>query len=721
VLVTGATGCLGQALLERLLVSYPTTRVTLLVRGRGGSSGRDRVAALLRRPIFETGRAAAAERVEVIDAELGGGAVSLPGDLTAVIHAASTVSFDPPIDQAFRTNVQGVVDLYEAVLEAGGRPHVVHVSTAYVNGIHRGRILERALAHTVDWRAELAAARAARPAAEADSRSPAVLRRVLAQASRTDGKAGPRSTAVAAEDGRRAWVDRQLVEQGRLRARVAGWTDVYTFTKALGERAAEDLLTGLLPLSIVRPAILESAWRHPYPGWIDGFKMADPLIVAYGRGLLRELPGRPDGILDLIPVDLVVNAILAAATKPPSAPEPSYYHAGSGGRNPLTVLAMYDNLRQYFTDHPMPDGGRGHIIPPTWTFPDAARADRILRTAERVLGAAQDILLSAPATVRGWQDGLTRQREKLDTLRRFADLYGVYVQTEAICRTDRLLALHRDLPADRVAEHGFDPADLDWQHYLQRIHFPAVTRARRRIDARRRAGKPQPPRVVETVGSAAIAVFDLEGTLVGANAVETYLQARLCDLPRHRWPAELGDLVRRMPRYLRAEHHDRGEFLRAFLRRFQGADEAALRRLVIERLGDTLLRRAHPEAIRQVRRHRAAGHRTVLITGTIDVLVGPVAALFDETLTSRLQVRGGRYTGFLEEPPPVGEARAEWLRQYANAAGADLSLSYAYGDSFSDRTLLEAVGNPVAVNPDPRLYRHASQRRWPVVDWTAKG
>ena len=731
VLLTGATGFLGQALLARLLTSYPTSRVTLLVRGRGGSSGTDRVAGLLRRPAFDAWRtavgpaavaAAIGGRVRVVDTELGGNPVRLPDDLTAVIHAASTVSFDPPVDQAFRTNVQGVLELYEAVVGTGGRPHVVHVSTAYVNATRSGGVPEEALRHAVDWRAELALARSARHTADADSRHPAVLRRILAEARREHGGAGRRSTAIAAEERRRDWVDRHLVEKGLLRAQVAGWTDAYTFTKALGERVAEDLLVGSLPLSIVRPAILESAWRHPYPGWIEGFKMAEPLILAYGQGLLQELPGRPDGVLDLIPIDLAVNAILAVAAKPPPATAPAYYHVGSGARNPLTIRAMYEHLRGYFADHPMPDRGRGHVAPPTWTFPTAVHAERTLRTAERVLGVAQRALLAMPATARarGWQDSLTRHRKTVDRLRRFADLYGSYVQTEAVYRTDRLLALHRDLPADRVAEHGFDPADVDWARYLRQIHFPAVAGARRRADARRRVRKPWSTNEIGRASAeTTVAVFDLEGTLVGANVIETYLLARLCDLPRGGWGTELADLARRLPRYLRTERLDSGDFLRLVLRRFEGVDEAALRHLVAERLGDALLRRSHPQAIRQVRRHRAVGHRTVLVTGTIDVLVEPPAVLFDEVLTSRPQVRDGRYTGFLEEPPPVGEARANWLRRYAKSSGVDLAASYAYGDSFSDRPLLEAVGNAVVVNPDLRLYRHARGRRWTIVDWTA--
>lgn len=727
--MTGGTGFLGQALLEKLLSSYPTTRVTLLIRAKGSASGADRLEKLLRRPVFSRWRErvgdqavkeAVAERVSVIDAELGSSALTLPADLDVAIHSASTVSFDPPIDDAFRTNVQGVVDLYQAIRDSAARPHVVHISTAYVAGARRGSVPEVSLDHSVEWRTELAAARAARDSVEWDSRRPGVLRQALREARRDHGKSGPQSTAVAAERWRREWVDKQLVEYGRLRARTLGWPDVYTLTKALGERVAEELLTGALPLSVVRPAIVESALRHPYPGWIDGFKMADPLIIAFGRGILPEFPGLPDGVLDVIPVDMVVNAVLAAAAAPPPADEPSYYHVGSGARNPLTFRAMYENVREYFTQHPMPDGGRGQIKVPTWEFPGARRVERMLRTGERVLSGAQRALLHAPGGKRSrrWQDDLTRERDKLDFLRKYAELYGVYTEAEVLYTDSKLLALHRSLPPDRAAEHGFDAADIDWRHYLQEVHCPAITATVRRATTGSRSSSTALPALVKSTDGEVAAVFDLEGTLVASNVIETYVLARLADLPRGAWPAELLDLLTRLPRYLAAERRDRGEFLRTFLRRYAGIDEAALHRLVNERLGDALLRRSFPRAIRRVRQHRAAGHRTVLITGTVDVLVQPLAGLFDEVVASRLHTREGRFSGFLESPPLVGEARAAWLRRYADTAGVDLSASYAYGDSYSDRPLLEAVGHPVAVNPDPHLYRHARSRRWAVVGWT---
>jgi alcohol-forming fatty acyl-CoA reductase len=97
--------------------------------------------------------------------------------------------------------------------------------------------------------------------------------------------------------------------------------------------------------------------------------------------------------------------------------------------------------------------------------------------------------------------------------------------------------------------------------------------------------------------------------------------------------------------------------------------------------------------------------------------VEPLRPLFDDVVATRLDVQDGRFTGFLERPPLVGEARSPWLRLYASHAGADLGASFAYADSHSDLPLLLTVGNPVAVNPDVALFRVARNRRWPIEEW----
>ena len=74
-----------------------------------------------------------------------------------------------------------------------------------------------------------------------------------------------------------------------------------------------------IPLTIVRPSIIESSWKSPTSGWIRGFRMAEPIILNFGKGTLKEFPGIPEGIVDIIPVDLVSSAIIACAAQEPSS------------------------------------------------------------------------------------------------------------------------------------------------------------------------------------------------------------------------------------------------------------------------------------------------------------------------------------------------------------------------------------------------------------------
>jgi alcohol-forming fatty acyl-CoA reductase len=725
VLITGVTGFLGTALLERLLSELPGVRITVLVRTRHGSPPQARVDELISRPAFNglrdrLGRdglkATVEERVSILEGDVAEEVPVLPPDLDIVFHCAASVAFDPPIDQAFQTNLYGAERMYEAVAASGSRPHVVHVSTAYVAGLTKGIVPEVPLPHRIDWRAEGEAALAARQAAEDASRKPEMLDAFVAKARKEHGRAGPMTVAKDSEDRRRAWVDRRLVQYGRARAQALGWNDVYTLTKALGERAAEDLTAeAAVPLSIVRPSIVESALERPFPGWIEGFKMAEPIILAYGRGAIPEFSGIPEGVVDIVPVDLVVSAMLAIATRRPQPGDAAYFHVCTGSRNPLSYGGLYRNVQAYFRNHPLPERGRGEVRVPQWRFPGKRVVMRKLRAGERLLDAADRIVTHMPRSnrVREMVRRVDRQRGRLDFVRRYADLYGAYTEIETIYTDERTAELYASLSDQDRRDFPFDPMMVDWSHYLQDVHCPAITIALRFVSPPR--AKPEVRVVPHHDG--VLAVFDMEGTLLDSNVIESYLWLRLAELPRDMWPSEVSAVARKLPRYLGAERRDRGEFLRSFYRRYEGASVDGLRRLMDQDVAELVLQRLSPPAVRRIREHRAAGHRTMLITGALDCFVRPLAPLFDEIVATELAVEDGRYTGHLSQPPVVGEARAAWLRAYGASRGTDLKRSYAYADSHSDLPLLRAVGNPVAVNPDVALFRVARARHWPVEDW----
>jgi len=738
--ITGGTGFLGTALIERLLRSVPDCEIVLLIRpGR-----RATVEQRARREIFsndafdrlrdELGKDGFAEmvarRVQPIPGDVGTDGLGLDDEgrrilagCDIVVHSAATVSFDSPLDSAVEVNLLGPTRIVEALHDLGARPHLVSVSTCYIAGHRRGAAPEIPVHESpffvdVDWRAEVEGARRARTDAESASRRPDSLQRFRKEARTELGAAGIPALAAKTEQRRAAWVKDQMVEAGRARAASLGWPDAYAYTKALGERALLESRRDL-PVSIVRPSIIESSLAEPFPGWIRGFRMAEPVIISYARGLLKEFPGVPEGTVDVIPVDLVVAALIAVAAGP--VPEaPSITQVASGSVNPLRYRHLVDMVRTFFTENPIYDAEGQPIIVPEWSFPGRGRVQRQLERAKSAIERGEHALQSLPLRGRqaSWAANLESKREDLERALAYVELYGAYAECEAIYGVDQLLARWGGLDeADRAA-FCFDPRVIDWNHYAPNVHLPSVVdHARVRTTPGGRTGEKREDRLRRQVLDPArhFAAFDLENTLIASNVVASYSWLATRRLPREDRVRFVLQTLREAPSLLALDRRDRSDFLRHFYRRYEGADAAQLEADAAEMFSGLILLKAFPAAIRRVREHRALGHRTVLITGALDVAIGPLRPLFDDIVAPSLAMRpDGSYRGELTEVPPTGETRASALLDYAAANGFDLAEAVAYADSTSDLPMLDAVGFPVAVNPETRLAALARKRGWLV-------
>ena len=173
------------------------------------------------------------------------------------------------------------------------------------------------------------------------------------------------------------------------------------------------------------------------------------------------------------------------------------------------------------------------------------------------------------------------------------------------------------------------------------------------------------------------------------------------------------------PGLLKLDRADRTDFLRHFYRRYEDAPVEQIEEDARELFTQLIITKSFPAGMRRVREHRALGHRTILITGALNFAVEGLRPLFDEIVAAEMSIRpDGTYSGEMITVPPTGEARAQILADYCDAEGFRLEESVAYADSSSDLPLFEAVGFPVAVNPETRLAAIARKRGWLVEHWS---
>jgi HAD superfamily hydrolase (TIGR01490 family) len=751
ILVTGSTGFLGKSIVEKCLRSIPDVgRINLAIRSSARRPAAERLEReVLSSPAFkrlkeERGEEAFAklvkEKLEVVEIDLGRDGLGLSESgrerlrgCDIVIHSAAAVEFDNPADLSAQTNLLGAARMVEALKASGARPHLVHISTAYVGGMLRGLVREEApLDPGLNWRHEAEVLANLRGPVEEESRRPEILNRLGREARSRMGPAGVPAVARATERLRDRWVKDRLVERGRVHARAMGFSDIYSFTKAMAEHAVVEL-HGDIPLSIVRPSIIESALDEPFPGWLEGFRMAEPLILAFGRGILRDFSGLPDSVLDIIPADYVVNTVLAVAANPPADTKPRVYHAASGTRNPLRFRGMTDAAARYFGKYPLRDRYGQAIGTPNWTYPTREELATRAKTALRFVEAAQWVVERLPlgASVAELSDDLNAERERLERGVNLIQLYGVYTEVDCIFDTRNLMSIWEKVPDAERKTFPFDAALYDWEHYFQDVHFPTVVRMSRAETTASKGKQPTGSTALKAESSSVratierrkgradvLAVFDVDGTLVETNVVEYFLWMRLRAQPLEDWPGFMAQMLREAPRWLYLERRSRAEFQRSFYREYDGLDYEVMKRLGREALDAVTLRRIYPEGMRRIREHKRAGHRVLLLTGALDVVVEPLAELLDvEVDCAHLLMKDGRLTGDLQSPPPAGEARGMLLEEYAGRNGIVLSESFAYADSLSDLGMLELVGTPVAVNPDARLSQVAGQRGWRIERW----
>jgi len=325
ILITGANGFVGKVILALLFDRFPDLKhLHILVRPRAGATARERFEKdVLSSPPLRKFRAP--ERITIHSGDiaetlcgLGPDAVAaLSGRVRLIINCAGLVEFFPPVDESFRSNVDGVENVIALAKRLPAK--LVHVSTCFVCGEADGLVEETEPIpgfyprrkgpddHSFRHRQEI---------------------QFMRERVREVYDSGRSSREEARE------IAQRLVDLGTQRAAQWGWVNIYTYAKSLGEQ----LIAGEpdLDWAIVRPAIVEAALEFPFPGWVEGGRTAAPLVIMAMSGL-RHWPVRPDAPMEVVPVDQVAASILTTSVLLLNGESRRVYHLGTADVNPVPL------------------------------------------------------------------------------------------------------------------------------------------------------------------------------------------------------------------------------------------------------------------------------------------------------------------------------------------------------------------------------------------------
>ena len=233
------------------------------------------------------------------------------------------------------------------------------------------------------------------------------------------------------------------------------------------------------------------------------------------------------------------------------------------------------------------------------------------------------------------------------------------------------------------------------------------------VDAQPRAAVTVP---VEPVR---LAFYDFDGTLASGTIVHRYAYFAGRQTSRLERLRRQAGLLLKLPLFLGVNRYSRRRFNEIFFREYRGLDRGVLDRLSRRLLDEQIRPTIYPAARTTLAADRAAGYRLVLLSGELDLALRPVVEElgFDDLVCNRLVFRDGVASGEVVAPLLAEHEKAAAIRRICRAHGTTPATARAYSDSLSDLPMLEAVGEPFAVNPEGRLRRVAQARGWPIVEW----
>uniref|UniRef100_A0A804UKJ4 Fatty acyl-CoA reductase n=1 Tax=Zea mays TaxID=4577 RepID=A0A804UKJ4_MAIZE len=375
-----------------------------------------------------------------------------------IINSAANTTFDERYDVAMDINTVGPFRIMSFAQRFRRLKLFLQVSTAYVNGQRQGLVLEKPfrMGDTI--------------AKELPGWSSSPGHKIPVLDIEAEIKLAFYSTRHRPDDS--PSFAQEMKDLGLERAKLHGWQDTYVFTKAMGEMVINSM-RGEIPVVTIRPSVIESTWRDPFPGWMEGNRMMDPVVLYYGKGQLTGFLADPDGVLDVVPADMVVNATLASMAKHgggAAGPGMHVYHVSSSTVNPLVFGDLSRFLFQHFTRCPYSDAaGQPILVPPMRLFDTMEQFASYVET-DALLRSARSTSSSSSLAQRA-RDLCARSVEQTVHLGSIYRPYTFYGGRFDNANTEALLAAMS--PAERARFH-FDVRGVDWADYITNVHIPGL-------------------------------------------------------------------------------------------------------------------------------------------------------------------------------------------------------------------------------------------------------
>lgn len=516
--VVGGTGFLGKVWLAMVLHHIEDVdHLYLMVRPRKDRNPLERFwAEIAPSPVFDPLRrkypgmafeAFLQQKVTPIPGDVGEIMAGIPeelrdrlrGNITAVVNVAGVVDFNPPLDEALSVNAFGMQQLVALARDLGDVPFL-HTSTCYVAGDRTGQVDEvHPLNHPFPKanRLETRHWSPAREISECEDVVKAVRHRsadsfrqttFVAEAKENLAKKGEPGRGSALEDEikhvRRSYEEKEMIAAGMERAKVWGWHNIYTYTKAIGEQI---LCESGLRFTICRPAVIESSVSFPSVGWNEGINTSAPLIYLGISGVHR-FPAESESVLDVIPVDMVASGMIMALAELLEGTAPPVYQMGSSDSNPCKVYRLIELVGLYKRKHYQEKGGGNPLI--NWlqanyglvpisaqtywkygphTVEKAANfvGSFLSRTSKEVV-ALKPLLSPLADVASGVASTSSRTAYIMDQFVPFMATHNYRFS----CKNVR--TAYARLDAEERELFAWAPEVIDWREYMLEIHIPGL-------------------------------------------------------------------------------------------------------------------------------------------------------------------------------------------------------------------------------------------------------